>query len=200
MRLVLYSIPDGGVLEKIEDKIFQKDRKTVLGYMPADGNNPKPNFTPFWQSLAAKHGAIFVYIDNSRKPTKKELEDISSVNSLCIMGGNVFALLHNLRESGLDKVILEKSKEKDFVYSGFSAGAIIVTPDIRIADEKHGWSFGGDKNEDDILDTKALGLVDFEILPHFDVKADSKKLRQYEEKYQTKVKALTDSDFLIIQK
>lgn len=198
MKLVLYSNPGNGVLEKIEKEIFPKNRKIVFGYMPADGDNPKSHYTPFWRELSKKHQAEFVYIDNSRKPSRKNINDFNKINSLAIMGGNVFSLLHNLRESGLDKFILEKAKENDFIYSGFSAGAMIITPNIRIAGQEHGWTFGYDENLVNIKDTKALGLVDFEILPHYNEKLDLKKLRNYMRKYNVTVKPLTDNDIIII--
>lgn len=200
MKLILYSSPDNGVLEKLEIEIFPKNRKTVFGYMPADGKNPKPEYMPFWQDLAKKHDAEFVYIDNSKIPNANELEDIKRVNSLGIMGGNVFALLHNLRQSGLDKIIIRKTKEKDFIYSGFSAGAMIATPDIRLADKEYGWTFGYDENIVGVKDTRALDLVEFEILPHFVPAKDQKKLEKFIKKYNTKVKPLTDLDLLVLNK
>ena len=200
MKLILYSSPDNGVLEKLEGKIFPKNRKTVFGYMPSDGKNPKPEYMPFWQDLAKKHGAEFVYVDNSKIPNANKLEDIKRVNSFGIMGGNVFALLHNLRQSGLDKIIIRKAKEKDFIYSGFSAGAMIATPDIRLAGKEYGWAFGYDENLVGLKDTHALGLVEFEILPHFEPAKDQKKLEKYVKKCHAKVKPLTDSDLLVLNK
>jgi dipeptidase E len=186
-------------MDKIEPEIFNKSSgKIVFGYMPADGSDPKPEFNPYWQELANKHNAELVYVDNSKKPSEVELQNISRVNSLSITGGNVFALLHNLRKNGFDKIILELFNKDNFIYSGFSAGAVIVTPDIRIAGCGHGWSFGYDENNVNIKDTRALNLVDFEILPHY-TKADKTNLTKYQEKYSVKVRQIADSEYLIFE-
>jgi len=188
-----------GVLEKLEKEIFPKNRQTVFGYMPADGNDPKPKFTPFWENLAHKHNAEFIYIDNSREPSPEMLQNLNRINSLTITGGNVFAMLHNLRQSGLDMFILEKTNDKNFIYSGFSAGAIVATPDARIAAKENGWSFGYDENSVGITDTRALGLVYFEILPHYKKELDEKRVKTYTDKYKTEVMTLTDADFIIMR-
>ena len=111
------------------------------------------------------------------------------------MGGNVFTLLHNLRKSGLDKIINNISRTEHFVISGFSAGAIVLTPDVRIAGLK--WNFGSDKNIVKIKDTRGLGLVDFEILPHYDDK-DAAGLKNYSRRYNVEVKPLRNDEFLVV--
>lgn len=200
MKLILYSNPDNGVLEKLKKEIFPKNKKIVFGYMPADGSDPKQEFTPFWQDLAKKHGAEFLYINNSKKPTKKEREQFEKINSLTITGGNVYALLDNLRNSGYDALISNLAAKDDFIYSGFSAGAMIVTPDIRAAGKEYGWSFGYDENRVGISDTKSLGFIDFEILPHYDQDKDKEKLEEYKKRYNVNIKPITDSEYLILVK
>lgn len=197
MKLILYSNPTNEVLEKLEDEIFPSDFSVVFGYMPADGSDPKPEYTPFWQKLAEKHNAEFIYLDNSKKPSKEELINIIRINSLTITGGNTFALLHNIRNSGFDRIIKNLSKKKNFIYSGFSAGAIIATPNIRIADKNFNCSFGYDENRVGIKDTKALGFVDFEILPHYNPELDKQLVSKFDNKYGSKIKPLTDSEYII---
>ena len=199
MKLILYSNPINGVLEKLENEMFPKDFDVIFGYMPADGNNPGPEYTPFWKELAKKHNAEFIYIDNSRKPTKDELLNIMRVNSLTITGGNVYALLYNIRGAGFDKVIEKLSRKKNFIYSGFSAGAMIITPDIRIAGKEYDWAFGYDENKVGIKNTKALGFVDFEILPHYNPEIDEPKVNKFRENNRSKIKPLTDSEFIVMK-
>lgn len=199
MKLVLFSNPNEGIIEKLEKEILPK-HGLAFGYMPADGRNPKPQYTPFWRELAKKHNAEFVYIDNSKKPTTEEIKKFLKINSLAVMGGNVFNLLRNIRANGFDKIIKKIAEKEDFIYSGFSAGAIIATPDIRIVGKEHSWAFGYDENEPNITNTIALGFVDFEILPHYDPKIDKEHLKSYEKRYDTKVRAITDREFIIINK
>ncbi len=198
MKLILYSNPENGVLEKIEKDIFPKTMRIVFGYMPADGKNPKPQDTEYWQRMAQKHNAEFVYIDNSRNPNKGQLKEIMTITSLAIMGGNVFNLLFNLQKFGFDDVIKKLSKKSGFVYSGYGAGSIIVAPDIRIAAKEQGFSSRSDENNIGVKDTKGLGLIDFEILPHYDKKKDKEKLDEYCAKYKTKVVTITEAQVKVI--
>jgi len=199
MKLVLFSNPDNGMLEKLEKEILPKPR-LMFGYMPADGKNPKSEYTPFWKEFAKRNQARFIYLDNSQKPTKREMEDINNIDSLMITGGNVYELLSNLRRSGYDAVIKKLATNKDFIFSGFSASAIIATPDIRVAGKDNNWSFGYDENNAGVKDTKALGLIDFEILPHFEKGNDDKNIKKFEKRYKTTLKPLADTDYLIIKK
>jgi len=197
MKLILYSSPEKTVFERIESELFPLSQKIVFGYMPANGADPHPEFTPFWENLAAKHNAEFVYIDNSKTPTQNELKKIKTVNSLTVTGGNAFDLLQNLRNNGFDKIIIRLCRKPDFVYSGFSAGAVIATPDIKLVGKKFGADFGYDENNTGITDTAALGLVDFEILPHYNPNKDKEKLVKYRKQNSREIKALTDQDFIM---
>jgi len=200
MKLILYSNPGNGVLEKIENDIFPKNIKTVFGYMPADGADPKPEFEPFWRNLAKQHDADFVYIDNSRKPSDDDIRKIKSITSLAIMGGNVFSLLYNINLNGFKDLILELSEKPDFIYSGFSAGAMIVTPDIRLAGKEYGWNFGYDENFVGISNTNGLGFVEYEIIPHYKEEFDKPKLLELQNVNRYKIKSLSDNDFIIEEK
>lgn len=199
MKLILFSNPDNGIIETLEEKILPKDNLT-FGYMSADGNNPKPEYTPYWKEFARRNKAKFLYLDNSQKPTKKQLREIYRIDSLLVAGGNVFNLLYNIKKTGYDKIIKNLAKNKDFIYAGFSAGAILATPDIRVASKDNCWQFGYDEDTKNTKDTRALGLVDFEILPHYDPKNDNKKVKNFEKKHKTKLKPLTDLQYLIIKK
>ena len=199
MKLILFSNPDNGTIEGLEKEILPKSN-LVFGYMPADGNNPKPEFTPFWKEFAKRNKAGFLYLDNSKKPTKDELEDIRKIDSLFVAGGNVYNLLDNVKKSGYDKIIKGLARNKDFIYSGFSAGAILATSNIRVAAKDNNWSFGYDEDSRNTQDTRALGLVDFEILPHYEPRKDDENIKGFEKRYNTKLKPITDLQHLIVTK
>jgi peptidase E len=200
MKLVLFSSPDKGIIKKLEKEILPT-QGLVFGYMPADGNNPKPKYTPFWKEFAKRNKAKFIYINNSKKPTKNEMEGIYKIDSLFIAGGNAFDLLDNTRKAGYDKIIKNSlAQKKNFIYAGFSAGAVLATPDIRVAAKDNNWGFGHDENNAGLKNTKSLGLIDFEILPHYQPSIDNNNIKKFEDRYQTKLKPLTNQDYLIIKK
>src|SRR3989344_2420056 len=66
------------------------------------------------------------YFDKADKLKEK----ISEYGGVWVRGGNTFNLVRAARQSGFDKIILDKNKEKDFVYAGYSAGICFLTPDL----------------------------------------------------------------------
>ena len=50
---------------------------------------------------------------------------------LWVVGGNTFVLRRAFRQSGLDKIILERAKDDSFVYGGYSAGACVISPSLK---------------------------------------------------------------------
>lgn len=84
-----------------------------------------------------------------------------------ISGGNTFLLNSALKQSGMDKLLIEKICSDEIAYGGSSAGAIIATPSLR------GSELGDNPGMVKILYGKdvvwqALNLVPYYIVPHYD--------------------------------
>lgn len=106
-------------------------------------------------------------IENVDLKDKKpgELEKIlADKDIIFVEGGNTFYLLHWVRRSGFDKVLL-KFLEKGGLYVGVSAGSYIACPTIEQATWKH-----QDRNRVGMTDFTALHLVPFLITAHFEEK------------------------------
>lgn len=91
---------------------------------------------------------------------------INRLDALWVRGGNTFILRRAMYQSGLDKILLEKRQDTDFVYAGYSAGACVVTPTltgIHLADDPETVPSG--YMETAIWD--GLNLVPFCIAPHY---------------------------------
>lgn len=129
-------------------------------------------------------------------------EKIEEFGGLWVKGGNTFVLRRAFMQSGLDKIILEKSKDPDFVYGGYSAGSCVATPTL------HGLEIVDNPNEipngylpEIIWD--GLGLVDYSIAPHY--KSDhpeSFKVDQTVEyfiKNKMPYKTLRDGEVIIVE-
>lgn len=194
-RLVLFSQPSLEVFEKLESALFPKFLKNpILAYMPSDGSDTKTNakYTPLWQSFAATRGAAFYEIDNSKRgeevyPEKKKL---LSANILLITGGNTFTLLNHLRLSGLNQAVKEFWQKDDIVLSGFSAGALVLSPSIRIAKS-------GDPNLPGLTDLRGLNIFDFEVWPHYTPSQES-EVKEFLGSDFENVRFIGDNDLLII--
>src|SRR3990167_3586378 len=76
-----------------------------------------------------------------------------------VAGGNTFHLLNQVRKTGFGKWLNENMKNK--VYVGVSAGTILATPTIEVANIPP-----RDQNFMNLKDLTGLNWADFEIEPH----------------------------------
>lgn len=108
---------------------------------------------------------------NKPDELKKYIDDY---NPGCIFvdGGNISLLATALHLSGMDEILRQSLKNDDYVYAGYSAGAIVASKDLSILAD----SFG--KRRGDLIETavelygevyqKGLGIIDEYIIPHMD--------------------------------
>ncbi len=193
-KIVLFStfLP-GKNLNKLLELIFPAEMPSkVLSYMPSDEAVLKKNYLKQWKQFAKNHNTKFNLIDNYKtgSEAKWEIKKILSSNILVITGGNTFTLLRNLRRSGLDKAVKEFVKKDNFILAGFSAGAIVLSPTIRVCNIP-----GYDENTVDIKDFTGLKIIDFEVFPHYSEKWKS-LLEKYERDNDKKVKRIADEDIV----
>jgi len=192
-RIVLFSQPTENNIKQILDLIFPEEiKRKVFAYLPADGANCPKKYVDQWKKYAKNYQAKFKYVDNSKVNTSSETKKVLEANILVIAGGNTFTLLHLLRRSGLFTTIKKFTEKEEFVIAGFSAGAIILSPTIKICKLP---SF--DKNVVGIKDLTGLGIVNFEVFPHY---SEDKKeiLEKYRKMAKNEVKTITNDEFLVI--
>lgn len=191
-RLILFSEPLPTVMDSVKQKIFASKPK-IFAYMPSDGSDEAANvkYTPFWQDLAESNNTKFLYLNNSlRGPVAvTETKRLFTADVLVITGGNTFKLLKHLRESGFAEAIRQFFIKGGMIV-GFSAGALVLTPSIQLATAT-------DNNEVQLDDLTGLGLVDFEVWPHFNPEKDQDLLDELQQQGR-KIKPITNQDFLVI--
>ncbi len=128
-----------------------------------------------------------VYIFDHETPEKFFDLDIDCIH---ISGGNTFETLQRLRTCGADKAIVDYVKNRGVVYIGGSAGAHIVTQNIR-----HVLSF--DENICGMTDFDGLKLFDGILFCHY-----TEERKAYYEKACIEspfpVYALTDEDSIVV--
>jgi len=118
--------------------------------------------------------------------------DFSKYNVIYVCGGNTFKLLKYAREAHFKDTIV-KLLERGGTYIGVSAGAIILAPTIQIAA-----SVDPEPNEVGITNLEGLGLIDFEIHPHYDPSLDT-ELAAYQKTTANKVVRISNSQAVIIR-
>lgn len=191
-RIILFSLPLDQILKDISKFLFFKDN-VAFGYMPCDGASPdNPQYTPIWEELCRINNASLVYLDNTNP---KHASLIPECDTLMITGGNTFQLLYNLRKNGFDKAVIELSQKADFALSGFSAGALVLTPTIKIINEN--WAYGSDENLMNLTDLTGLNILNYEVLPHFDPEKDKTLLEEYRSQSRYEVKTIANDQYLV---
>lgn len=194
-RVVLFSTLTESNSKAILDQIFPKNiQDKVFSYIPSSGIEGAEPYIEQWREIAKIYGAQFNVIDNSLYDTKQQLKLLSS-NIVVISGGNTFSLLRNLRESGLDKSLKAFVEKSDFVLAGFSAGALVLTPTIEVCNLPD-----FDENLVALDDFSGLGIVNFEIFPHYEKQTQETVLDNYRKSAANKVRKITDEDYICIDR
>jgi dipeptidase E len=190
---VLFSTITDTNSQTILSQIFNDDIKNkVLAYMPSDGVANSETYIDEWRSYAQRFGADFSVVNNHSSDEAERAKILDS-NILLISGGNTFALLNNLRKSGLDQAIIEFTQKPNFILSGFSAGALVLTPTIAICNLP-----GCDENLVGITDLNGLGVFDFEVFPHYADALHKKILESYRSTTHYQVREISDEDFITV--
>ncbi len=127
---------------------------------------------------ASKPEEVTFYVDNDRLAFEKlgmkveilniEEENYETIEKtlnkndyIFISGGNTFYLLQELKKSQADKIISNLINQGK-PYIGSSAGSIVLSPDIEYIK-----TMDDSSKAPELSDTKAMGIINFSILPHF---------------------------------
>ena len=173
---------DGFLKALFPDEMKQKK----FGYIPPDGMQ-KSFYADVWKDCCSRYKADFSYIDIESPHQQSAILDS---NILLFTGGNTFQLLDNLHKNALFETVKEFTNKDEFVIAGFSAGALLLTPTIQLAEDE-------DENVVDIQNLEGLGLVDFEIYPHY---TENKKefIEKYTQEMERKVVPIRDEEFIVM--
>lgn len=128
----------------------------------------------------------FVDIENNPQA------NFSKYSVIYVCGGNTFKLLKYAREANFKNTIV-RLFERDGIYIGVSAGAIILAPTTQIAA-----SVDPEPNEVGITNLEGLDLIDFEVHPHYDLSHD-KELSAYQKITANKIVRISNSQAVIIR-
>lgn len=173
MRLFLSS-QDFGKYAHIAFKMAGNNKRAAFIKNAQDDLPPKQrNFsTPKKKKMFEAAGFEFEEIDLRDYFNKPDelLNKLSDYGSFWSSGGNVFVLRRAFAASGLDKILIDLLKKDKILYGGWSAGAMIMTPDLRGADwseedRPHIIPRGYDKKQKVIWG--GLNQTSFYISPHF---------------------------------
>ncbi len=111
----------------------------------------------------------------------------SDFDVIYVCGGNTFFLSEKLRETGMDKKIIDLVQQGK-VYVGVSAGSVIAGPDISIAGPF-------DENDIGLKNMAGLKLTDKVVTPHYTEK-EKDIIEEFRKNLPYAVLPITDSQAL----
>lgn len=192
-RITLFSTLTDRNEQAILNQILPPEISTkTLAYIPSGGVQGAQDYIDQWEDIAHRYDAKFNVINNRLNSIEEQAKLLTS-NILVISGGNTFDLLYNLRRSGLDKSIKKFLNKPNFVLSGLSAGALVLTPHIKICNLPN-----FDENLVGLEDMTGLGVVDFEVFPHYDNLLHRNMLSNYQKTASNLVREIADEEYISI--
>ena len=93
-------------------------------------------------------------------------ERLADIDLLWVRGGNVFVLRRALARCGAEELLIEQLAADAFVYAGYSAGAVLLTPSLHGAELVDDPSNVPPGYPPEIV-WDCLGVVPFHIAPHY---------------------------------
>lgn len=160
------------VVKSIAEKITesQKKRMVFIDTPVRDRVHQDLSWHTANKDALVSGGFKFDLYDISGKSEAEILRDLRAFETLYIEGGNPF---YFLKEAGKCNFLsyVRKRVEEGMIYISTSAGSIVAGPDAGPGERK-----GKSPADFQLADTKALGLVDFVIMPHW---GDQKKEKAY---------------------
>jgi len=171
--------------EKFFDSLLYKSVAIITTAADGKENNKYSKLTESQFKELGFNTINFIDIEN------KPQTDFSKYSVICVCGGNTYKLLKYVREANFKESII-KLLESNGIYIGVSAGAIILAPTVQIAA-----LVDPEPNETGIMNLEGLGLIDFEVHPHYNP-SHEKELAAYQKTTVNKVVRISDSQAVII--
>lgn len=129
-------------------------------------------------------------------------EKIKEFGGVFVRGGNTFILRQAMKLSGFDIIFNELITDENFVYSGYSAGACVLAPDLKaLQNVDNPYDFPYLEYKETIWE--GLGYLDYIILPHYKSNhpesEDIDKEVEFCKKNNIPFKTLSDGEVIIIE-
>lgn len=197
-RLVLYSggqVRDNHHIHRAMVGLLGDKKRKSLTYIPYCTEGSQTYFKRAVRRYKYFGITDFHYLALDHHFTDEDLEKALRSDIIYLAGGNTFYFLKYIRKAGM-LPLLRAFVESGGILAGLSAGALILTPHIKLAGYP---SFECDENEIKLKNFKSLDLVKLEFFPHF---RNSKKLndalREYSMNSKYPIYACRDGGGLII--
>ena len=162
MNIFLLSCTDNlevNLKENLSQEIEKRGNKVAyISSQPQDDTKPYYLSTIVDYSEVGKNITVD-YFDLSETFSDKKLNELLCYGTIYLSAGNKYTFMDSSNKRNL-KVILEKHLNNNGLLVGASAGSIMMTPSIDLAEY-------GDENIPELKNTQGFNFLDFEFHPHF---------------------------------
>ncbi len=163
-----------------------------VGYIPSSSDPERFFFDQIRTYYAALGASVDVYLELDVSFSQETLPALLACDAVHLSGGNTFYFLHWLKQRAMLPVL------RDYVAGGgvligVSARAILMTPDISTS------ALCGDTFVEALRDPSALGLVDFQFLPHFEPEeANTAEIAAQQRRFPAPLYACPDGGGIVV--
>lgn len=165
MKLVFYSGGDKDDNESVDQaclNLIENPNPTFV-FIPSSSYDGESEFHDFIEQYEHFGVTRFIYFPIDIPQDRVLMKEVFNSDMIHLGGGNTYYFLKYLRQYGYLEFLREYALMGK-VLTGLSAGAIMMTPNIKTAGYP---TFDRDENEENIRNLQALGLVRFEFFPHY---------------------------------
>ncbi|MEK7179988.1 MAG: Type 1 glutamine amidotransferase-like domain-containing protein [Patescibacteria group bacterium] len=139
-----------------------KSKKVLFVANAADDSKSDKSWIKLDREAFIKLGCDLIEVDLRTISKEDFVKYLETSNIIHFCGGSVLYLISLIREKGFDKIIVEFVRKNKIVYSGSSAGSMIVAQDLALS----AFDTGEEQFAAKMKDFSGLGLTDFLIIPH----------------------------------
>jgi len=176
------------VKEKFETLVGEKKDKNVAIITTAATDKENNKYAKIDKDTFSAMGFNSVdFVDLETEPKK----DLSKYDVMHVLGGNSFKLLKFAKEAEFNKSI-DQLLSRGGIYIGLSAGSVIMSPSIQLAQE-----FEPERNtEIGLTDFSGLNITPYTIFPHYTEDLEE-RIKAFEQKHGVKIYRLRNEDAII---
>jgi len=198
MQVVIYSggyYEDNILLNQSLIDLSGKNRPR-LTFIPSSSEWGMQDFAEFVDAFDGLKNMEYIYFPVDHMPSPTLTNNAFESDIIFLAGGNTFHFLSCLRKHRLLGRLNQFANQSGKVLAGLSAGAILLTPSIQTAGFP---AFDCDDNFSNLKDLKSLGLLPFELFPHYrNSERYRRALSRYSKQSKTPLLGLPDHSGLII--
>lgn len=200
MKLVLYSGGHASQNQILDAELIRlvgkRAEKISMTFIPASSWRMREQFAEFFGDFKRFGVKKTLCLPVDEPVSARDLKQALASDVIYLGGGNTFNFLKQLRGKGLLPQLRSYAKDGG-VLAGLSAGAILLTPNIRMAGIPKRTA---DVNEVGLKNEQALGLVKFEFHPHYTKRRwENAEISKYAKKLSYPVYACPDGSGIVIE-